>query len=89
MPVEVVRLADSSMSLKAQPIDMPHGGWCKPPARPVVMIVQPIVARQYKHFYLKFYLTRNLSQIHLNIHSLKCSINMTNIGQMRKNWIKC
>ena len=38
MPVEVVRLADSSMSLKAQPIDMPHGGWCKPPARPVVMI---------------------------------------------------
>ena len=40
MPVEVVRLADSSMSLKAQPIDMPHGGWCKPPARPVVMIVK-------------------------------------------------
>ena len=38
MPVEVVRLADFSMSLKAQPIDMPHGGWCKPPARPVVMI---------------------------------------------------
>ncbi len=26
MPVEVVRLADFSLSLKAQPIDMPHGG---------------------------------------------------------------
>ena len=38
MPVEVVRLADSSLSLKAQPSDMPHGGWCKPPERPVVMI---------------------------------------------------
>ena len=44
MPVEVVRLADSSMSLKAQPIDMPHGGWCKPPARPVVMILQGFLA---------------------------------------------
>ena len=46
MPVEVVRLADSSMSLKAQPIDMPHGGWCKPPARPVVMIWLPV----YEYF---------------------------------------
>ena len=45
MPVEVVRLADSSMSLKAQPIDMPHGGWCKPPARPVVMIVFNMIFR--------------------------------------------
>ena len=43
MPVEVVRLADSSMSLKAQPIDMPHGGWCKPPARPVVMILLKVM----------------------------------------------
>ena len=37
MPVKVARLADFSTSLKAQPSDMPQGGWCKPPARPVVM----------------------------------------------------